>query len=98
MGFGATALLYASPPKTTVIAESDPTKLFRVDEKTFRYTMKRTVKDTNRQKMALLKDIPLLKSFEAADLQRLCDNMLGMLCLLVQGVWIGYILHVLYLS
>ncbi|CAJ1931658.1 unnamed protein product [Cylindrotheca closterium] len=75
-GFGATALLYASPPKTTVIAESEPTKMFRVDEKTFRYTMKRTVKETNRQKMTLLRDIPELKSFDAADLQRLCDNML----------------------
>lgn len=79
--FGATALLYASPPKTTVTAQSDPTKFWRVDQKTFRYTMKRTVKETNRQKMALLKDIPVLKDFENADLQRLCDNMLGTLFL-----------------
>eukprot|EP00526_Cylindrotheca_closterium_P002102 CAMPEP_0113633424 /NCGR_PEP_ID=MMETSP0017_2-20120614/17394_1 /TAXON_ID=2856 /ORGANISM="Cylindrotheca closterium" /LENGTH=1118 /DNA_ID=CAMNT_0000544061 /DNA_START=140 /DNA_END=3499 /DNA_ORIENTATION=+ /assembly_acc=CAM_ASM_000147 len=74
--FGATSLLYASPPKTTVTALTEPTKLFRVDQKTFRYTMKRTVKETMRTKMGLLKDIPCLKNFERADLQRLCDNML----------------------
>jgi hypothetical protein len=80
-GFGELALLDASARNVSVVAESEPTQLFRVDQKTFRYTMRRTVKEATRQKMDLLKGVKILQDFDPYDLQRLCDNMLGAFCL-----------------
>eukprot|EP00980_Cylindrotheca_fusiformis_P017208 scaffold5297_cov104-Cylindrotheca_fusiformis.AAC.1 len=72
---GETALLYSAARIPMVVAQSEPTQLFRVDQKTFRYTMRRTVKEANRKKMDLLKSIKILQDFDQEDLQRLCDNM-----------------------
>ena len=69
--FGELALLYSSTRNATVIAATDPTQLFRVDATTFRYTMRRTVKETSKRKLHLLKNIRILEHFEDADLQRL---------------------------
>lgn len=74
---GESSLLYASARNSTVVANAEPTRLFRVDQKTFRYTMRRTVKAVNRKKMDLLKSIKVLQAFDPPDLQRLCDNMVG---------------------
>jgi hypothetical protein len=79
--FGELALLDASARNASVVAESEPTQLFRVDQKTFRYTMRRTMKEANRRKMDLLKGVKILQDFDPYDLQRLCDNMLGEFCL-----------------
>jgi hypothetical protein len=79
--FGELAVLDASARDASVVAESEPTQLFRVDQKRFRYTMRRTVKEANRRKMDLLKGVKILQDFDPYDLQRLCDNMLGAFCL-----------------
>eukprot|EP00980_Cylindrotheca_fusiformis_P026268 scaffold15643_cov104-Cylindrotheca_fusiformis.AAC.4 len=73
--FGELSLLYTSPRAASVIAESNPTILFRVDQKTFRYVMETKAKEKEGEKMKLLKGINFLKDFNPNDLQRLCDCM-----------------------
>jgi cAMP-dependent protein kinase regulator len=73
--FGELSLLYTSPRAASVIAESNPTILFRVDQKTFRYVMETKAKEKDGEKMSLLKGINFLKDFNPSDLYRLCDCM-----------------------
>lgn len=73
--FGELSLLYTSPRAASVIAESNPTVLFRVDQKTFRYVMETKAKEKEGEKMSLLQGINFLKDFNASDMQRLCDCM-----------------------
>lgn len=73
--FGELALLYTSPRAATVIADSNPTYLYRVDQKSFRYIMQTKALETEGEKMNLLKSIDSLKDFDKVDLERLCDCM-----------------------
>jgi cAMP-dependent protein kinase regulator len=73
--FGELSLLYSSARAASVIAESDPTVLFRVDQKTFRHVMQTRSKESESEKMDLLKGINFLKDFNNLDLQRLSDCM-----------------------
>ncbi|KAL3934727.1 MAG: hypothetical protein SGBAC_009616 [Bacillariaceae sp.] len=73
--FGELSLLYTSPRAASVIAEENPTVLFRVDQKTFRYVMETKAKESEGEKMGLLKKIGFLKDFKQPDLAKLCDCM-----------------------
>lgn len=73
--FGELALLYTSPRAATVIADSNPTYLFRVDQKSFRYIMQTKAQETEGQKMKLLQSIGFLKDFGKPDLERLSNCM-----------------------
>ncbi|CAJ1931536.1 unnamed protein product [Cylindrotheca closterium] len=73
--FGELSLLYTSPRAASVIAQENPTVLFRVDQKTFRYVMETKAKESENEKMGLLKKIGFLKDFKHSDLTRLCDCM-----------------------
>jgi cAMP-dependent protein kinase regulator len=73
--FGELSLLYTSPRSASVIAESNPTVLFRVDQNAFRYVMETKAKEKDGEKMSLLKGINFLKDFNPSDLHRLCDCM-----------------------
>jgi cAMP-dependent protein kinase regulator len=73
--FGELSLLYTSPRAASVIAESNPTVLFRVDQKTFRYVMETKAKEKDGEKMSLLKGINFLQDFNPSDLHRLCECM-----------------------
>lgn len=73
--FGELALLYTSPRAATVIADSNPTHLYRVDQKSFRYIMQTKAQETEGEKMKLLQKIAFLKDFAKPDLERLCNCM-----------------------
>ncbi|CAJ1962601.1 unnamed protein product [Cylindrotheca closterium] len=73
--FGELALLYTSPRAATVIADSNPTHLYRVDQKSFRYIMQTKAQETEGEKMKLLQSIAFLKDFAKPDLERLCNCM-----------------------
>ncbi len=69
--FGEIALLYSCPRAATVIADSNPTKLFRVDQKTFRSLLQKQSKILHAEKMGLLRSIDFLQDVDEIDLKRL---------------------------
>ncbi len=73
--FGDLALLYKCPRAATVRAEAEPTTLFRIDQKTFRYMTQSQIKKSEEQKKTLLKEIPFLSTLGADDISRLCSVM-----------------------
>lgn len=73
--FGELALLYASPRAATVRCESSPTKMFRVDQKTFRSLLQKQSQAKEREKMGLLRSIDLFADIERRDLKRLSAAM-----------------------
>jgi len=73
--FGELALLYTSPRAASAIATAQPTQLYRVDQKTFRYIMQTKAKESEGEKMKLLRTISFLKDLSDDDLQRLCSCM-----------------------
>jgi cAMP-dependent protein kinase regulator len=73
--FGELALLYASPRAATVRAESEPTKLFRVEQKTFRSLLQKQTKIMEAEKVRLLKSIDFLKEIGGLDKKRLAGAM-----------------------
>eukprot|EP00526_Cylindrotheca_closterium_P001874 CAMPEP_0113630432 /NCGR_PEP_ID=MMETSP0017_2-20120614/15810_1 /TAXON_ID=2856 /ORGANISM="Cylindrotheca closterium" /LENGTH=1129 /DNA_ID=CAMNT_0000540893 /DNA_START=45 /DNA_END=3434 /DNA_ORIENTATION=+ /assembly_acc=CAM_ASM_000147 len=73
--FGELALLYTSPRAATVISNSNPTHLYRVDQKSFRYIMQTKAQESEGEKMKLLQSIKFLKDFDKPDLERLCNCM-----------------------
>ena len=73
--FGELALLYTSPRAATVVVTSEGTKLFRVDQKTFRYIMQSQTKEMESEKLTVLKKLPFLKDFVESDLLRLGSAM-----------------------
>lgn len=73
--FGELALLYACPRAATVVAESEPTCMFRVDQKTFKSLLQKQQKILTQQKMELLRSIDFLKEIDGIDLKRLGDAM-----------------------
>ena len=74
--FGELALLYVCPRAATVYAASDPTKLFRVDQKTFRGLLQKQTKKMEADKLKLLEGIDFLKDMDEADLKRLGRAMM----------------------
>lgn len=73
--FGDLALLYKCPRAATVRAETEPTRLFRIDQTTFRYMTQSQLKKSEEQKRKLLKEIPFLSTLSAEDISRLCSVM-----------------------
>ena len=68
-------MLYSSPRSASVKIEAEPTTLFRVDEKTFRFMMQSQTQKTEEERKKLLTNIPFLSSLDAADIARLCSVM-----------------------
>ena len=75
MSFGELSLLYTCPRTATVNAETNPTKLFRVDQKTFRFIMQKMSRKLNQDKLDLLNKIKFLKNLGESDLNRLSAVM-----------------------
>jgi cAMP-dependent protein kinase regulator len=69
--FGELALLYACPRAATVRSEADQTKLYRVDQKTFRSLLQKQTKIMEAQKLTLLGSVDFLKDINEFDMQRL---------------------------
>jgi cAMP-dependent protein kinase regulator len=75
VSFGELALLYACPRAATVRAETEPTKLYRVDQKTFRSLLQKQTKILEAEKMQLLKNVNFLSEIVESDLKRLGTAM-----------------------
>jgi CRP-like cAMP-binding protein len=73
--FGEIALLYTCPQATTVVAREQPTSLFRVDQKSFRFMMQSETKKSEEEKKRMLQRVPFLSSLSAEDIARLCSVM-----------------------
>lgn len=73
--FGELALLYTCPRAATVMAMSEQTHLFRVDQRTFRYILQDTTKKSEKEKSELLKKVPFFQNLTAEDLEKLSDAM-----------------------
>mmetsp|Transcript_52013 Transcript_52013/g.125490 ORF Transcript_52013/g.125490 Transcript_52013/m.125490 type:complete len:914 (+) Transcript_52013:468-3209(+) len=73
--FGELALLYSCPRAATVIADSSPTKLYRVGQKTFRSLLQKQSQSKEAEKMKLLKSVDFLSQIGESDLKRLGQNM-----------------------
>ena len=73
--FGELSLLYSCPRAATVIADSSPTKLYRVGQKTFRSLLQKQSQDKEAEKMKLLKSVDFLSQIGEGDLKRLGQNM-----------------------
>lgn len=69
--FGEIALLYKCPRAATVTADTEPTKLFRVDQKTFRSLLQKQTKILRAKKMKLLRSVDFLKEIDKIDMKRL---------------------------
>lgn len=69
--FGELALLYASPRAATVWADSEPTKLFRVEQQTFRCLLQKQTKIMEAEKERLLNSIDFLQEIDGVDTKRL---------------------------
>lgn len=73
--FGELALLYSAPRAATVVAQSAPTKLYRVGQKTFRSLLQKQTKRKASEKMKLLKSVDFLSEISEFDLKRLGQAM-----------------------
>ena len=73
--FGELALLYSSPRAATVRSEAEPTRLYRVDQKTFRSLLQKQTKIMEAQKLNLLKAVDFLKDIGEFDMKRLGNAM-----------------------
>ena len=73
--FGELALLYSSPRAATVRVDTEDTKLFRVESKTFRSLLQNQTKRMESEKRRLLKSIDFLKEVGAIDMRRLARAM-----------------------
>lgn len=73
--FGDLALLYTCPRAATVRAESDPTKLFRVEQNTFRSLLQKQTKIIETEKLRLLRSVDFLNDIDSTDLKRLSAAM-----------------------
>jgi cAMP-dependent protein kinase regulator len=68
--FGELALLYTSPRAATVIADV-PCALYRLDQKTFRYTLQMQTLDSEKDKMELLMGVKFLQELDMKDVNKL---------------------------
>ncbi|KAG7350315.1 serine/threonine protein kinase [Nitzschia inconspicua] len=84
--FGEMALLYTCPRAATVVAEYPSTRLFRVDQKSFRFVMRNHTRESEKMKEKLLRGIPFLKHLGEEDLHRLSSVMTP--CLFETGDYI----------
>jgi cAMP-dependent protein kinase regulator len=93
MAFGELALLYSCPRAATVVASSEltkPTKLFRVDQTTFRAILQKQTEKLETQKASLLKSVHYLSDILSSDLKRLGRVMIPLVfeegdCLIKKG-------------
>jgi cAMP-dependent protein kinase regulator len=67
--FGELALLYACPRAASVRAEAEPTKLFRVDQMTFRSLLQKQTKIMEAEKEQLLRSINFLSEIDESDMK-----------------------------
>jgi cAMP-dependent protein kinase regulator len=72
--FGELALLYTCPRAATVIASKE-TRLFRVDQMTFRFILQHQTKQSEKEKTDLLRGVNFLKDLDASDIKKLCRVM-----------------------
>jgi cAMP-dependent protein kinase regulator len=73
--FGELSLLYnTSPRAASVIAES-PTKVYRIDQKTFRYIMQSQTLQTENDKKDLLQGVVFLQDLDPTDINKLVHTM-----------------------
>mmetsp|Transcript_27961 Transcript_27961/g.67828 ORF Transcript_27961/g.67828 Transcript_27961/m.67828 type:complete len:1430 (-) Transcript_27961:1332-5621(-) len=73
--FGEVSLLYTCPRAASVIAGSPSTKLYRVDQRTFRFMMQSKTKELEESKRKLLRGIKFLEQLSDTDLLRLSSVM-----------------------
>lgn len=73
--FGELALLYNCPRAASVVADSQPTTLFRVDQKVFRFMMQSQTKKSEEEKKKLIQNVPFLSDLASEDVSRLCSVM-----------------------
>lgn len=73
--FGELALLYSCPRAATVIAENNINHLLRVDQRTFRLTLRNQTERSTQDKKTLLKSIPFLENVPNASITKLAHNM-----------------------
>ncbi|KAL3934236.1 MAG: hypothetical protein SGBAC_010005 [Bacillariaceae sp.] len=74
--FGELSLLYTSPRAASVIALTNPTELFRIDQRAFRAILQSKAKEFEEQKLELLKAVKAFEGVTASDLYRLADCMI----------------------
>ena len=72
--FGELALLYTCPRAATVTAQRD-TILFRVDQATFRYILQHQTKESEKEKVTLLRGVNFLSELSSVDLEKLANVM-----------------------
>jgi cAMP-dependent protein kinase regulator len=72
--FGELALLYSCPRAATVMA-SEETRLFRVDQKTFRFILQNQTIQGSQTKGELLQGVEFLKDLDATELSKLASVM-----------------------
>ena len=73
--FGELALLYSCPRAATVVAAADPTKLFRVDSRTFQAILQKQTQQSEEDKARLLKSVIFLKDIVSWDMKHLGRTM-----------------------
>lgn len=76
--FGDVALLYTCPQAATVMAVSDDTALFRVDQMCFRRVSKARTEKIDKDKIGLLQAMECFKDVDKDDLKRLSETMVAM--------------------
>jgi cAMP-dependent protein kinase regulator len=69
--FGELSLLYTCPRAATVYAQSEPTRLFRVDQKTFQTTLKKITEKFEESKHQALSYVDFFNDLEEGDMKRL---------------------------
>lgn len=74
--FGELALLYTSPRAASVIALTNPTALFRIDQRAFRTILHKKAREFEKQKLELLKSVEAFRGVTDSDLYRLADCMI----------------------
>ncbi|CAJ1937604.1 unnamed protein product [Cylindrotheca closterium] len=74
--FGELSLLYTSPRAASVIALSNPTELFRIDQRAFRQILQNKAKEFEKEKLELLKAVRAFEGVTDSDLYRLADCMI----------------------
>ena len=73
--FGELSLLYSCPRAATVVAASNPTKLFRVDARTFQAMLQKQTQQSEEEKAKLLASVKFLEDIVSWDMKHLSRTL-----------------------